>query len=64
MFDPEVAPPPQTGEDLLLLNSGGRLITGPWSSDCAAWAYKPKVPLAVKARLSVRWTGIEGADRG
>lgn len=57
MFDPAVNPPPQNGQTLLLINEGGVLITGPWNPRCFAWAYKPKIPASVKARMSERWCG-------
>lgn len=53
MFDPEVCKPP-LGVNLILLNEGGTLIVGPWYQGAQAWAYKPKVPASVKARIRAR----------
>lgn len=49
LFDPELVPPPY-GQDLLLINPGGVLITGTWFEGCLAWGFFPKVPETVKRR--------------
>lgn len=51
--DPEVEPPPRA-QSMLLLNPGGVLIVGPWTDDCIAWCPKPKVPAALKAKISAK----------
>ena len=53
LFDPELVPPPY-GQDLLLINPGGVLITGKWFEGCLAWGFRPKIPATVKARIAAR----------
>lgn len=53
LFDPLVTKPP-AGENLLLINQGGTLVTGPWHEGCLAWGYKPVIPASVKARESAK----------
>ena len=49
LFDPLIKPPPR-GQNLILINAGGTLCTGPWHEGALAWGYKPIVPESVKAR--------------
>lgn len=49
--DPLLESPP-VGSSLLLINAGGSLIIGPWTSDCLAWGRKPVIPTSVKERES------------
>lgn len=56
MNDPEVDPPP-IGVTLLVLNEGGCLIASSWYEGAQAWCYKPSVPEAVKARMSLKSCG-------
>lgn len=51
--DPEVEPPPK-GVSMLLLNPGGVLIVGNWSSDCLGWCPKPRIPQTLKDKLARR----------
>ena len=51
MKDPLIDPPPRGDRQLLLINEGGVLITGPWDDRCLAWAYKPVIPDSVKKRM-------------
>lgn len=49
--DPDVDPPPK-GVNMLLLNPGGVLVVGPWSSDCLGWCPKPRIPQTLKDKLA------------
>lgn len=49
--DPEVEPPPRA-TSMLLLNPGGVLVVGTWTDDCLAWCPKPKIPAALKEKIS------------
>lgn len=49
--DPDVEPPPRA-TSMLLLNPGGVLIVGTWSDDCLGWCPKPKIPDALKEKIS------------
>lgn len=49
--DPLVEAPPR-GVSMLLLNPGGVLIVGQWSDDCIGWCPKPRVPRALKDKLT------------
>lgn len=49
--DPDVEPPPKA-TSMLLLNPGGVLIVGIWTDDCLAWCPKPKIPDALKEKIS------------
>lgn len=51
--DPEVEPPPKA-TSMLLLNPGGVLIVGVWTDDCLGWCPKPKIPEALKEKISSR----------
>jgi hypothetical protein len=56
LFDPIVNKPPK-GENLLLLNEGGVLITGKWYIGALAWGRKPSIPQSVKDRLNKKNAG-------
>ncbi|MEO8297072.1 MAG: hypothetical protein ABI574_04615 [Burkholderiales bacterium] len=60
--DPAVDPPP-AGVSMLLLNPGGVMVVGVWTDSAVAWAPKPKVPAAVKARLLRAATGVHRDNR-
>lgn len=49
--DPDVDPPPK-GSSMLLLNPGGICIIGTWTDDCVGWCPKPKIPKALKEKIS------------
>lgn len=53
--DPDEEPPPR-GVNMLLLNQGGVLIIGQWSADCVGWCPKPRIPKALKEKLTRRST--------
>lgn len=59
LFDPvdETSPDfkrPQAGEEILMVNEGGKLIIGQWYPGAIAWGHKPKIPASVKARMSAQ----------
>jgi len=49
--DPEQEPAPRATK-VLLLNPGGVAVIGHWAHWAIAWAPLPKIPPALKARLS------------
>ena len=49
--DPDVEPPPRNAS-MLLLNPGGVLIVGPWTDGCLGWCPKPRVPAALKDKIT------------
>ena len=49
--DPDIEPPPKA-TSMLLLNAGGVCIIGVWDSNCIAWCPKPKIPQALKDKIS------------
>lgn len=51
MSDPLVEPPPNNGEELLVIQQGGVLIKSPWVVGYLAWAYHPSIPDSVKKRM-------------
>ncbi len=51
LFDPEIHPPPNNGESLLVINEGGVLKVSPWYKGALAWGYKPIIPKTVKDKL-------------
>lgn len=49
-FDPEIDPPPR-GETIWVVGPGNVGYKGLWYDGAIAWAYLPKLPQSVKARL-------------
>jgi hypothetical protein len=49
--DPDIDPPPKT-TSMLLLNAGGVCIIGTWTDGCIGWCPKPKIPQALKDKIS------------
>ena len=49
--DPDIEPPPKA-TSMLLLNPGGVCIIGVWDDSCIGWCPKPKIPQALKDKIS------------
>lgn len=56
--DPDIEPPP-LARSLLLLNPGGVLIVGNWTSDCLGWCPKPRIPYSIKAKMCTAREGVK-----
>jgi hypothetical protein len=62
--DPDIEPPPKA-TSMLLLNAGGVCIIGVWDNSCIAWCPKPKIPQALKDKISKQslWRKRQNAEK-